>query len=282
MKALLTLFFSLFSFFVFGQWATPVVTTSEADVFIPAPKESLYLQRYRSAFLGVGPRYLNTDPGTIETTFVDDSPSMDSFNSTFDVKDGYTQFALNIGYKAGNYRGTSHDYLLDVTLGKNYTAKFAYSWGWNFLTKLNGNDFVIRPAIQGLLAGSGFRIGQIQNNAAYIQIGETQYYEGELDIRLQATSVTFAPRLDFTYIIADRVDVFFKAAYDVPAGNSDATLQFSVPDGIGTDSGNTTTSTVKVDDDNLTITYNGDPLESLPFTTGGLRVTFGISYLWNR
>ena len=281
MKALLTLFFTLSVLSVFGQWAQPVMTTSEADVFLPAPKESLYLQRYRSVFLGVGPRYLNTDPGTIETTFVDDSPSMDSFNSTFEVKDGYTQFALNFGYKAGRYRGTSHDYLFDATLGKNYSALFAYSWGWNFLTKLKGKDLVIRPAIQGVLAGSGFRIGKINNNSAYIQIGKTQYYEDELDIRLEGTSVTFAPRLDFSYIFADRWDLFLKAAYDVPAGNSNPKLYFSVPDGIGKEDA-PNDSSVSIDNENLTITYNGEPLESLPFTTGGLRVTFGVSYLWNR
>ncbi|WP_367390099.1 hypothetical protein [Lewinella sp. LCG006] len=281
MKALLTLIFTLSVLSVFGQWSTPMFSDAEADVFLPAPKESLYLQRYRSIFLGFGPRYLNTDPGTIETTFMDDSPSMDTFNSTFEVKDGYAQFAMNIGYKAGRYRGTSHDYLLDVTFGKNYTAKFAYSWGWNFLTKLKGKDFVIRPAIQGILGGSGFRIGKIQNNASYIQINEKKYYEEELNIHLQGSSLTFAPRIDFTYIFANRWDFFLKAAYDVPAGNSNPMLQFSVPDKISTDD-TPTDSFVSIDNENLTITYNGEPLVSLPYTTGGLRVTFGVSYLWNR
>lgn len=283
MKALLTFLFFMNTLLAFGQWA-PATTSSADDLeeVVPAQKETLYLQRYRSVFFGIGPRYLNTDPGLISTTYVDDSPSMDSFSAGFDVKDGYTQMALNFGYKGGGYRGTSHDYLFDVTLGtKNYTAKFGYSWGWNFLTKFKNGDLVIRPAAQVVIANTVFNMGEIQNNALYIQVGETQYYERELDVELRAQSITFAPRLDFTYVFADRWDFFLKAAYDVSTGNINPTMELSVPERLRTDD-SPGPSSLDIDTANPLVTYKGEKLESLPYTTGGLRMTVGVSFLWNR
>lgn len=283
MKALLTILFCANTMFVFGQWASaPLISSTDVEIEVPAPKETLYLQRYRGVFFGVGPRYLNTDPGVISTTYVDDSPSMDSFNAEFEVKDGYTQMALNFGYKGGRYRGTSHDYMFDVTLGtKNYTTKVGYSWGWNFLTKFKNSELVIRPAVQVVGVNTVFNLGTIQNNAAYIQVGETQYYERELKVELRGESVTFAPRLDFTYVFADRWDCFFKAAYDVPAANTNPAIKLSVPENLRSDD-SPGPSSLDIDTANPLVTYQGEKLESLPYTTGGLRMTFGVSFLWNR
>lgn len=35
--------------------------------------------KYRSIYLGIGPRTLDTNPGTISTTFTDNSSSLDFF-----------------------------------------------------------------------------------------------------------------------------------------------------------------------------------------------------------
>ena len=183
-------------------------------------KTSLYLQKYRSFFLGVGPRFLNTDPGTISTTFVDDSPSMDSFNSDFEIEDGYTQVGINFGYKFGRYRGLSHDILFDISASNNYQIIFGYSLGWNFLFDANGKDIVVRPALQAFGSNQVFQIGQIQNNAAYIQIDDTQYFEDELNLELRAELLAISPRLDITYVFADRFDCFLKMAYDFPRQNN--------------------------------------------------------------
>lgn len=285
MKVLFTLLFSLSTLFLFGQWSEFTLsdaTETEMDIMVPTPKESLYLKRYRGIFFGIGPRYLNTDAGTILTSFIDDSPSMDNFNSTFEVEDSYVQAALNFGYKGGRYRGTSHDYLIDVTLGtKNYTVKAAYSWGWNFLTKFKNSDLIIRPAIQGLIANTIFNLGELKNNDVYIQVGDKLYYERELDVELRAQSATIAPRLDFTYVFADRWDFYLKAAYDIPTGNINPTLELTVPEELRT-SNSPSDSSFDIDGDNPMVTYEGRTLTELPYKTGGLRVTFGVSFLWNR
>jgi hypothetical protein len=286
MKALFTLFFSVSTLFVFGQWSTnSIVSTAfseEVNIMVPAPKESLYLQRYRGIFFGIGPRYLNNDAGTIVTSYVDDSPSMDNFSTTLEVKEGYLQPALNFGYKGGNYRGPSHDYMMDVSLNtKRYAVKVAYSWGWNFLTKFKNSDLVIRPSIQGVIGNSVFNLGELRNNALYIQVEDTQYYERELNVELRAESVTVAPRIDFTYVFADRWDVYLRAAYDIPTGDINPRLVISVPEALRTEN-SPGDSSLDIDGDNPTVTYQGRTLTNFPYTTGGLRVTFGVSFLWNR
>lgn len=244
-------------------------------------KTSLYLQKYRSAFIGFGPRFLNTDPGTITTTFVDDSPSMDSFNSTFDVKDGYTHLGVNFGYKFGRYRGLSHDIVFDIAATTNYTFKFGYSLGWNFLFDLGDKNLLIRPALQGLVANTVFQIGQLENNASYIQVDDLQYFESELDVELRSASVTLAPRLDVTYVLAKRFDVFLKLAYDLSRDNTDPSLELSVPEDLRTDD-SPQDSSLDIDGDNPLVLYNGEKLESLPYNPSGLRLSIGVSYLWNR
>ncbi|MEL7422445.1 MAG: hypothetical protein AAFN81_05610 [Bacteroidota bacterium] len=244
-------------------------------------KTSLYLQKYRSLFIGLGPRFLDTDPGTISTTFVDDSPSMDSFNSDFEIKDRYTQVGINFGYKFGRYRGLSHDILFDISASNNYQIIFGYSLGWNFLLDVNGKDIVVRPALQAFGSNQVFQIGQIQNNAAFIQIDDTRYFEDELNLELRAELLAISPRLDITYVFADRWDCFLKMAYDFPRENTNPRLDFSVPSNLRTDD-SPTDSTVDIDGDNPLVRYNGEKLESLPYNPGGLRLTLGISFLWNR
>lgn len=244
-------------------------------------RTSLYLQKYRSVFLGFGPRFLDTDPGSIVTTFVDDSPSMDSFNSTFDVEDGYTNLGINFGFKFGRYRGLSHDIVFDVTATSSYTFKFGYSLGWNFLFDMGGKNIVIRPSLQGIVENTVFQIGQLQNNAAYIQVDDIQYFEPELNVDLRSESVTVAPRLDITYVFAKRFDVYFRAAYDLRSDNTNPRLELSVPSDLRTDE-SPADSELDIDGDNPLVLYNGEKLESLPYRTGGLRVSIGVSYLWNR
>ena len=244
-------------------------------------KKSLYLQKYRSPFLGFGPRFINTDPGTIATTFVDDSPSMDRFNSNFDVEDSYFQVGVQLGYKFGRYRGLSHDILLDFGTSRNYQIFFGYSIGWNFLLDVNGKNLLIRPALQGFAMNQVFQLGQIENNAAFIQIDDRQYFEEELDIELRADIVSIAPRLDITYVFAERFDVFCKFAFDIAADNTNARMEIDVPADLQT-ADSPGVSTLDIDGDNPLVLYNGEKLESLPFNAGGLRMTLGISYLWNR
>jgi hypothetical protein len=58
------------------------------DFFKPKKKGTSSLpERYRSLGIKFGPRTLNTDPGTIVTTFLDESPAPDFFSANTIVAD---------------------------------------------------------------------------------------------------------------------------------------------------------------------------------------------------
>lgn len=272
MRTLLTLFFSIGVLF-------PLM----AQIGLSPEEQAAALQykRYRSIFLGVGPRILNTDGGKIELSYTDDSPSMDQLNSTTELKDTYVVPAVQFGYKFGRYNGLSHDILFDAGFGDNITVLFAYSIGWNFRMELKDKPFLIRPAIQGQISNTQFKVGELRNNDTFIQIGERQYFEDRLDANLRAQNVVYALKLDFTYRFANRVDAFLKVAYDVPSSNRNTELELSVPENLQTEN-SPGPSTLSLTDENPMITYNGERLETLPYDLGGLRFTVGVSYLWNR
>lgn len=279
MKALLFSLCCLLSFSAYAQ------TTTSTDDFSydenPVVQTRTEYPKYRGFFLGLGPRFLDTDPGEITTNFVDDSPSMDNFNSVFTVKDGYTPIGIQFGYKWGRYQGISQDVLFDVSTGANGVLAFGYSIGYNIKTQIKGNTLLIRPAVQGLFSNTIFGLGEIQNNAAYIQIDDKQYFERELDVELRSQNVNLAAKVDLHYKILSRVDLFLKIAYDFSSENTNPSLRLSVPDRLRTDN-SPGDSSLDIDSSNPNLTYNGEKLINLPYNPGGLRLTVGASYLWNR
>lgn len=240
---------------------------------------SIYCQdaeKYRSVYFGAGPRILNTDPGTISTTFTDNSPSMDFFQGDFNVEDSYTRVGIQLGYKWGRYNGLSHSIGVDFSLGSNSGGVVAYSIGWSKTIGLGDSWLTFRPALFGGFANYGFGIGQIDNNAGYIQIGNTEYYDDYLDMELKSQAGVFGPELDIVLGILDNIDVWLIANYDIGTSNARPELVFSSPDAEGG------SSTVEIDGDNPLVTYNGEQITSLPYSVSGLRLTLGVSYVWQR
>lgn len=234
-------------------------------------------ERYRSIYLGVGPRVLDTDGGIINTSLFDNSPSMDFFEGSFDVADRYLRLGLQIGYKWGRYNGLSQSVALDVAFGQHSGMGVGYSIGWSKTFDLADGWLTLRPAFFGGFANYGFGIGRIENNASYIQIGSKQYYEPYLDLELRSQVGLYGPELDVVYGITDIFEVWVIANYDLGSPNGKARLDLISPneeEGM---------STIKdLSGDNPLITYNDNKITSLPYKVDGLRLTVGISYVWQR
>ena len=233
-------------------------------------------KRYRAIYLGFGPRFLNTDPGTIVTSFTDDSPTMDMLETLTDVKDDYLDPGFQLAYRFGKYEGLSHAITIDVNLGEHYGALFTYGLGYNFTQFVGDRLMTIRPSVYVGFGNYGFNVGQLINNAAFIQIGETQYTDPSLDVLLKSQVFVIGPSVDLQYNITDRFDIYINASYDIASNNSRPKLEFTPTNGRGT------TSTLSIDSDNPNVTYNGEKLTSLPYDISGIRLTAGIAYVWKR
>jgi hypothetical protein len=257
-----------FLFFVI----TFFVMTSAPKLFASPP--SYVPKYYRSVGIKFGPRWLNTDPGTINTMFADDSPATDFFNSSYDVKDNYFGLGIQLDYSWRRYNGLSHSIFVDLNVGENFGGLFEYSIGWSF-TRDVGRFLSIRPNIGLGFGNYGFKIGQIENRTGYIQVNETIFDDDFVDITLVSQVFLISPQLDVRYGLTENIFVTGQLSFDISSADSNAELRFKSPSGDGE-------ATRKIEGDNPKVTLNDKKLTSLPYNAGGLRVSFGISYSWNR
>ncbi len=232
--------------------------------------------KYRALYLGGGPRTLAAEEGSIEFSFVDDSPSMDNLQSSTPVEDNYNSIGIQFGFMWGRYNGMSYDLNLDFS--KN--TIFELSVGYTMTMAKGYNTFSIRPSINGGLGAYGFDLGDLENNGLFIQIGEKQFFGDFLNTRLNSSVATWGPRLDFFTNIGEHLGIILKVNYDIASsGNLD--INFSDPSS-GEDQVTFSPISLKEDTTNPDVRFNGEKLTSLPFDTGGLRISIGVAYVWNK
>lgn len=229
--------------------------------------------KYRAIFLGFGPRTLDTNSGVITTTYVDDSPSMDMFSGNFTVEESYSRVGTHFGYKWGRYGGLSHKIMVDISLGTNLGGLVTYGIGYNFSSIVGSSILTINPGVFGGFGNYGFGIGAIENNAAYIQVGSTQFFDSSVDLNLKSQLFVFGPEVTVDFAVADHFSIWLNAAYDVASDNSRPALAFM---------GEKSSADVELDGTNPSVTYNGESIESLPYDASGIRLSLGVAYVWNR
>ena len=230
-------------------------------------------EKYRAVFLGFGPRSLDTSPGTIVTSYTDDSPSMDMFTGSFEVEDSYSRLGTNFGYKWGRYGGLSHKIMVDISLGSNVGGLVTYGLGYNFSRIVGGGILTINPGLFGGFGNYGFGIGAIENNAVFIQVGSTEFYDSSVDLNLKSQLFVYGPELTLDYALADHFSIWLNAAYDLASDNSRPSLEFQ---------GGDTTAAIDLEGSSAEVTYNGAPINALPYEASGVRVSVGVAYVWNR
>ncbi len=239
---------------------------------------SEFPNKYRSFVLGFGPRTLNTTPGTILTSYVDDSPSMDNLTTTTIVKDNYTRIGLYFAFNWGKFKGLSHSVNVDVSMGKHQGGLVYYSLGYSFPMEIGISPLIIRPAINAGFGNFGFDVGNLQNNDVYIQIGDKKYYDSSLELHLKSQTFIYGPTIDFHFILMDHLKIFGNIAYDIASKNDRPTLTFTPPSGSDEDS----SSSLNIDEDNPFITYNDEKITTLPYEASGIRFTIGAGYSWSK
>lgn len=229
--------------------------------------------------IGTGPRLLDTDPGMITTYYVDDSPSRDNFRTVVDVKDQYNRASLSIQGGYAHPFNLSHSVIIDLIFGKARTSLFGYSLGYNQKFKI-GKDrkIIVRPALAALLGGVDFKLGKIQNNASFIQIGNDRYFDDELNVTLVQNAFVLAPQLDIFYIFPNEIGLNLNIAYDFNFERGSPKLAFSRKSSDrNDDSREDNNSHVNLGSNNVSIDYNGNEIKKLPYKYGGLRITLAFS-----
>ncbi|HPQ22703.1 MAG TPA: hypothetical protein PK147_12660, partial [Saprospiraceae bacterium] len=220
----------------------------------------------------------DTDPGVITTRFVDESPSMDNFTGTTEVLDKYSQFGLAINFHFGRYQGLSHSIFFDINFGDAYSYIFGYSIGYSIPIALGDSYLHIRPALGLMVGNQGFKLGELDNNAGYIEINGNQYFGSYLNMDLKTQSFLYGPQLDLRYFISDNFNIHGNVAYDIGSQDGVPSLYFTSP----STADETFNAEKEINTDNPYVDYNGEKLEKLPYNIGGLRFGIGVGYIWNK
>ncbi len=253
---------------------TPDIMAQKKDnPFSSANTKDLSIRTGLWFSLGLGPRILDTNPGTINTFFVDDSPYTNSFQSTIEIKDSYTRLACQPTLGFTHPSGLSHTLYSDVTFSKNFVFLFGYSLGWD-IPFGNSNQFIVRPAVHGALGNVRFPLGRIENAFEYIEIDNMVYVSNFLHVRLTQGIGAYGPQLDFTYRLPRNLGLTLSLAYDFAGSINVPKASFMPPLNENESNGDERQAAlVKLDDGNLNVRYNGNTLNQLPHEYGGFRIT---------
>lgn len=235
--------------------------------------------KYRAIVLGFGTRGISSTPGTIITSFVDDSPSADSFQSTEEIDDYQSRAGVQFGFHFGKFQGLSHSIFFDIAFGEAQGVALGYSLGYNFSVPAGNKYLHIRPNVTGLLGNTRILLGKIQNNAGYIQIGTTEFYDSELNVKLNGSTFLLRPGCDFMYDLTENISLFANASYDFGSQSGEPDLYF---ESLASAGDNQQTASKPLDSPSVNVTYNGDEVTELPFELGGLRFTIGAAFVWTK
>jgi hypothetical protein len=258
--------------------AQELAYNSSSPSFTSAPfegKNNSLPRKFRAVSLKFGPRFLNAEAGTVITKFTDDSPSQDKFESTSTIKDSYTNFGVHFSYDWRKYAGLNHSLYIDYAYGDNPGFLIGYNVGWNIVAS---DKIILRPAVNFALASSNFKLGQIENNAGFIAIGNNEYNGKYLDVSLNGDYTVWGPQLDLRYLLSNNFHAILNINYDIANESNPPKLKFSPTD----DGDNQATSSKPINMANPLLTYNGRTLTSFPAKLGGIRISLGASYVWNR
>lgn len=232
-------------------------------------------EKYWSVYIGAGPRIFDTQEGTFETFYTDDSPAADILKTSTVVEDSYSGVGINFGFRFGKYEGLSHDITFDLNPAKTGGFVFTYCLEWGIGMELGDKPFFIRPGLNLGFSNYSFEIGELKNGTGFIQIGQKQFTE-DLEVQARSGAVLYGPSLELNYLITDNIGLYLNASYDISNGNDDPRLVFSGNEGEAAE--------VKIEenDDNPIVEFNGEKVKSLPYEATTLRLSVGASYYWNR
>ncbi|MEL6986812.1 MAG: hypothetical protein AAGK97_03190 [Bacteroidota bacterium] len=232
--------------------------------------------KFRSISVFTGLRSFSSEPGTVISSYVDDSPSMDQFFGTETIDDYIHRIGFGFSYHWGRMKGLSHQLGMELVLGLSESVHLAYGIGYTIPIETKENVLLIRPALHGLIGNTRINLGLMENNAAYIQIGALQYFDEFIRVKLNTDTFIFRPKLDVLVPMGEHLRIFGSLGYDIGTQTGAApTLWFE------TLAGESDTE-VELEVGKAEVNYNGSLIESIPFGTDGPRISIGISYYWEK
>ncbi len=232
------------------------------------------LQSQISTFgITMGTRHSSFLQGTFNTVFIDESPSMDFLATETITSASYTSYGLGVEFGFGKSEGYSSVIYADWAFGINQMLSYGYNGGWNFHF---GRKFIFRPNVNIAWGNNRFKLGEIENNAAYIQINDKEYYQDKMGVRLRNFVFIYGPQLDLKYNFSGYAAISFNVSYDLAQQFGTTKVTFIPDDKDRERYPHVANAKVDLESPNLILIFNDQSISNFTINHNVLRFSIGL------
>lgn len=179
------------------------------NLFIEEPTASVN-NGWGKFLIGAVVEPLTISSSNINFVYIDESPSRDNLLAEIDLKSGTQSYGLVIGMEFSNPSGFTWSF--DGTFstdGDNNLSGANLGFGYRIRT---GKLFLI-PMVKGGIGNGNFKLGEIKNNDAFIQVNDTEFFSEEVVVKLRDQYAYVAPELNLFIPIKDKWGIQLSGSY---------------------------------------------------------------------
>lgn len=220
-----------------------------------------------------GLRLLGGQRDSVRIEYIDESPSHDYMSKTIDLSGSGTVTAITAYYERENDTW-SFQAGIDGFIS-SYWSIAAFVGGSYHL--VNKDGFKVKAG--GRLAyGIGrVKLGDVENNSSFFQIGGQQIYDRELRLSYKDSYVALTPNITIEKSLSDRIGIIASAAGTI-AVRTKAMIEFQGSGNLLDGANASEPAEVELNNVNLTMSQNGNKLDKLPLSYNGASLTIGLTY----
>ncbi len=238
-----------------------------------------YPRKYYSVSFATGLRTLNAQNGNLAINFYDNNNNLVK-TITSDIKGSYLQPAFYFALNKGKYTGLAHRLFFDYTSGKQKSGGMGYSLSWNFPFQFKNTYLVLRTGVYAMIGNTLLNLKTIDNPNSDFHIGDNKFDEKKIRMFLTSDFFAVGPEIEARYFVNRAINAFFLFTYDLvnSLSKQQESLKF-VSTKSTNDSGG---SNYPLSREDVELILDGNYLDNIPFKYGNLRLSIGVSFVWNR
>ena len=185
----------------------PAQTQSSEEIKVIRPD---LRKKPLSGFVGLGYRPLSYNNHSLAFRYTDESPSRDRISSTFFIPSNSSVLTVHGGleqyFPSGWMLKLNGEFYLNSIGGGGVELG-----GGHIFEPISG--LIVMPSVGLGINWVKVPLGQISQNAQYIQVNETQFYSPTVSVGLSSPSLTLRPELIFSSDIYDNYFIRLAAGY---------------------------------------------------------------------
>ena len=238
-------------------------------------------EEYVDLGIGFGARSIGATPGLYNLSF---DTNLEEYSFEQNILENNTYTGINIGLSFGKYKGLNHTLYFDLPIGRavggSGSGKAGYSIGWGFAFEVGNFDLLLRPSIGISNGNTDYRFGSFRVDTISQFINGEEFNDVTVNVHLNHRSTYVTSDLKTTFLIAQKLGLYFSVGYDHQFTNKIERFNFT---SIGD---NTSSQSIEIQDPYLQYQEiqigASNPVIANILQPGGLRFTFGIAIYYNK